>query len=169
MARKEPLLTDEQWAKIEPLLPPLPPQPRGGRLWCAHRPVLEGLLWILRTGAPWRDLPEQYPSASTCWRRLQEWEETGLWEKIWRIFLAQLDEQGLLDWSESFADASFAPAKKGALQWGLRGAGRAQSGWWWSTARVLLSESTRRRPRRTRASSSRRRSTKRISPTASNG
>jgi transposase len=167
MARKEPLLTDEQWQKIEPLLPPLPPQPKGGRPWRGHREVLEGLLWILRTGAPWRDLPEQYPSASTCWRRLAEWEETGLWEEIWRTFLGELDEQGLVDWSESFADASFAPAKKGALQWGLRGVGRAQSGWWWSTARAFLSESTWRRPRHTKPPCSKPRSTRRTVPSAS--
>jgi transposase len=160
MAGKEQLLTDEQWRKIEPLWPPLPPQPKGGRPWHSHREVLEGLLWVLRTGAPWRDLPKQYPSASTCWRRLADWEETGLWEEIWRTLLAELDEQGRLDWSESFAHASFAPAKEGALQWGLRDAGRAQSGWWWWTVKVFLWESSWLRPRRTRLRSWRRPSTR---------
>ena len=116
MARKRPFLTDEQWAKIEPLLPPLPPHPKGGRPWCDNRCVVEGILWILKTGARWRDLPDEYPSPSTCWRRLQQWEEEEVWLEIWRTFLAELDQQGRLEWRESFADASFAPAKKGALQ-----------------------------------------------------
>ena len=66
MARKRPLLTDEQWAKTEPPLPPLPPHPKGGRPWCDNRRVVEGILWILKTGARWRDLPDEYPSPSTC-------------------------------------------------------------------------------------------------------
>ena len=94
MARqRKPELTEKQWAEIEPLLPPPPPHPRGGRRRCPNRAVLEGILWVLRTGARWKDLPPEYPSPSTCWRRLQEWEEAGLWLEIWRIFLAELDEK----------------------------------------------------------------------------
>jgi transposase len=103
MARKrQPLLTEEQWAKIEPLLPPAKPGRKGGRPRCDDRRVLEGILWILRTGARWQDLPDEYPSPSTCWRRLAKWEEAGLWLEIWRAFLSELDEQGNLDWRESF-------------------------------------------------------------------
>ncbi len=65
------MLTDEQWAKIEPLLPKLKSR---GRPWRESRKVVEGILWILRTGARWRDLPELFPSPATCWRRLQRWE-----------------------------------------------------------------------------------------------
>jgi transposase len=147
MARKrQPELTDKQWAKIEPLLPPPPAHPRGGRPRCDNRAVLEGILWMLRTGARWKDLPLEYPSPTTCWRRLQEWEETDLWLDIWRTFLAELDEKHRLDWRESFADASFAPAKKGALESGLPAKARARNGWWWSTAKVFLWESTWLRP-----------------------
>ncbi len=65
MARKRcALLTEKQWAKIEPLLPPLPEHPKGGRPWCDDRRVLEGILWILRTGARWRDLPPPERAAS---------------------------------------------------------------------------------------------------------
>ena len=71
--RPKPLLTDEQEAKLEPLLPPLPAHPKGGRPWCDHRRVLEGILRILKTGAPWCELPGAYPSPSTCWRRLQRY------------------------------------------------------------------------------------------------
>ena len=151
MARKRPLLTDEQWAKIEPLLPKTASGPKGGRPCCANRKVLEAILWILRTGARGQDLPEEYPSPSTCWRRLQQWEQAGLWLEIWRAFLTELDEQGHLDWSESFADGSFASAKKGTVPWGLQGGAKARSGWWWSTTRVFLWESTWLRPRPTKA------------------
>ena len=91
-------------------------------------------------------VPLEYPSPTTCWRRLQEWEEADLWLEIWRTFLAELDEKHRLDWRESFADASFAPAKKGALPSGPPAKARARNGWWWSTAKVFLWESTWLRP-----------------------
>ncbi len=104
------MLTDEQWAKIEPSLPQLKSR---GRPWRESREVVEGILWILRTGARWRDLPELFPSPATCWRRLQRWEEDGTWKEVWRVFLSDLDQRGRLDWEETFADATFSPAKKG--------------------------------------------------------
>ena len=134
---QESFLREDQWQRIEPLLPKLPSK---GRPWADNRLVLEGILWVLKTGARWRDLPKEYPSASTCWRRLRLWEEQGVWLKIWRAFLGQLDERGRLDWSESFLDGSFAPAKKGAPALAKPSAARARSGWWWSTARVFLWE-----------------------------
>jgi transposase len=141
-------LTDEQWARIEPLLPTENPGPKGGRPLASNREVLEGILWILRTGAPWKDLPPKYPSSSTCWRRLKRWTEEDVWLQIWRTFLSQLDTDGLLDWQEAFIDASFAPAKKGAPQSGKPRGGKARSGWWWSTARVFLWEAPLPRHRR---------------------
>src|SRR5262245_64786542 len=107
----EAFLSDQQWQKIEPLLPKLKSR---GRPWSDNRRVLEGILWVLKTGARWRDLPKEYPSASTCWRRLRQWEAHGVWLNVWRQFLCELDQRGKLDWSESFLDGSFAPAKKGA-------------------------------------------------------
>jgi transposase len=59
---------------------------------------LEGILWMLRTGARWRDLPEEYPNGSTCWRRLRMWEEQGIWLKAWRKRLGQLDERRRCTW-----------------------------------------------------------------------
>ena len=147
MARRR-FLTDGMWAKIGPLLPEMAAGPRGGRPWRDNREVLEGILWILRTGAPWADLPEGYPSASTCWRRLRLWEEEGVWLEVWRAFLAQLDAKGTLDWQEAFLDASFAPAKGGAKPWEPPSGARARSGWWWSTARVFLWEANLPRHRR---------------------
>ena len=74
------------------------PQPSGrGRPWADNREVLEGILWVLKTGARWRDLPPEYPSPSTCWRRLRLWEEQEVWLDVWRQFLAELDARGRLD------------------------------------------------------------------------
>jgi hypothetical protein len=70
-------------------------------------------LWILQTGAAWRFLPEEFPSPSTCCRRLQQWEKEGVWLQAWRTLLGALDQEGLLKWDEAFLDGSFAPAKKG--------------------------------------------------------
>jgi transposase len=102
MARGVPLVTDRQWTKIEPLLPRMCPGSRGGRPWADSRLVLEGILWIARNGARWKDLPAEYPSPSTCWRRLRDWEEQDVWLTIWRTFLGELNRRGRLDWSEAF-------------------------------------------------------------------
>src|SRR5277367_5553919 len=136
-------LSDKQWAKLEPLLPKVRSR---GRPWADNRRVLEGILWVLKTGARWRDLPREYPSASTCWRRLRQWEEKEVWLKVWRQFLSELDQGGKLDWSDSFLDGSFAPAKKGATASAKPSAARARSGWWWSTAKVFLWEANWSRP-----------------------
>jgi len=108
MAKERWKLTEEQWQKIEPLLPEPKKSKRGRRPWIEKRKVFAGILRILRTGAPCGDLPKKYSSPSTCWRRLRLWEEQGVWGRAWRAFLAQLD------WSEAFIVGSFAPAKKGA-------------------------------------------------------
>ena len=105
-------VTEAQWAKIEPLLTKPPRSPKGGRRRLPDREVFEGILWVLRSGARWKDLPRGYPSFSTCWRRLQEWQEADVWLSAWRTFLGQLDAQGQLDWHEVFADGTFAGAKK---------------------------------------------------------
>ena len=76
MARHERYLSDEKWTKIEPLLPAR--RTGRGRPRADDREVLEGILWILRNGAPWKDLPDRFPLPSTCWRRLKKWEEQGI-------------------------------------------------------------------------------------------
>ena len=141
MARYGRLLTEAQWQKIGPLLPRPPKHPRGGRPPAANRRVLEGILWILRSGARWQDLPSEFPSPATCWRRLRRWEEQGVWERVWRTFMAELNERQQLKWSESFLDGSFAPAKKGSSRSARPSGARGRSGWWWSTAAVFLWES----------------------------
>ena len=140
MRRYSRLLTDAQWTKIDPLLPRPRKRPRGGRPPAANRRVLEGILWILRSGARWQDLPGEFPSPSTCWRRLRDWEEQGVWLRLWGTFLAELNERQRLKWSECFLDGSFAPAKKGAPPSARPSGARGRSGWWWSTAAVFLWE-----------------------------
>lgn len=157
MARYGRLLTDAQWEKIRPLLPKRPKHPQGGRPPANDRKVLEGILWILRSGARWQDLPEEFPSPATCWRRLRDWEEQEVWLTIWRAFLAELNQREQLDWSESFLDGSFAPAKKGARKSEKPSGARARSGWWWSTARVFLWESSFTLHRPTRSGSPKKR------------
>src|SRR5215204_3319469 len=119
-------LSEAQWLKIERLLPKEKPSPHGGRRRIDDREVMEGILWVLRSGARWKDLPREYPSATTCWRRLREWDEV-------------------------FADGTFASAKKGVPRSARPNAERVQSLWWWQTARVCLSESNLPRRRRTSA------------------
>ena len=148
MSRYAQYLTDEQWEKIEPLLPKAEVSRLGGRPRADDRLVLEGIMWMLRTGARWKDLPERYPHPSTCWRRLKSLEEQGVWLDIWRTFLRQLDEQGLLDWEKAFVDGSFAPAKKGASESVKPKGAKARSGWWWSVVKVFHLEATSILPRR---------------------
>jgi len=158
MARYGRLLTDAQWETIRPLLPKHPRRPKGGRPRKDDRKVLEGILWILRSGARWCDLPEEFPSPCTCWRRLRDWEEQEVWLEIWRAFLSELNERQQLKWSESFMDGSFASAKKGARESEKPSGARGRSGWWWSTARVFLWETTFTLHPRRKSSWSRKRS-----------
>jgi transposase len=154
MSSREKFLSDAQWAHIEPLLPELPRSSRGGRPWADSRSVFEGILWVLKTGARWRDLPDRFPSPATCWRRLHRWHEEGVWLELWRAYLSELNEKHRLKWEETFVDGTFAPAKKGVLASERPSGARAQSAWWWSTARVFLWEFTSpQRPRRKSRSS----------------
>ena len=107
MAEYTRFINNDQWKLLKPLLPEPKRNPKGGRPPIENRPVLEGILWILRTGARWQDLPDRYPSPSTCWRRLRLWEDQGVWLDIWRKFLSMLDEDGLLDWEEAFIAVSY--------------------------------------------------------------
>ena len=139
-------LTDAQWDRISRLIPKPKATPKGGRPRADDRAVMEGILWVLRSGARWRDMPDRYPAYATCWRRLGEWERADLWLSLWRAFLKDLDDAQQLDWSEAFMDGTFAPAKKGALASEKHARVRGQSLWYWSTARVFLSECTFRLP-----------------------
>jgi transposase len=153
-------LTTQQWHAIRVHLPQPQVSPRGGRPRLDDRRCLEGILWILWTGAQWSELPRRYGSPSTCWRRLKEWEEAGVLLQLWRAFLAQLNDEQKLRWDECFADGSFIPAKKGGRGSGKLSGARARSGWFWSMARVLRWEHTWRRLPRRKSPSSKGRSTR---------
>ena len=141
MIRGKKLLTDAHWAKIEPHIPTPETSRKGGRPRVSNRACFEAILWILKSGAPWRMLPDYYPSPSTVWRRLRDWEEDEIWDNIWFSFILELDEKAELRWAETFMDGSFAPAKKGAQVSGKPSGERAQSLWYWRAKRVFLSES----------------------------
>ncbi len=144
MARREEL-TDEQWVIIQPLIPEPPRRADGrGRPWRDAREVLNGILWILRSGARWQDLPARFPPYQTCHRRFQQWVRDGTLRRILECLAEDLRERGELDLSECFIDATFVVAKKGALGWERPSGARVRSSWRWQTALVFLSPSTRR-------------------------
>ena len=103
----KPLLPDELWKRIEPLLPPTPPRPKGGRPPIPNRAALTGILFVLKTGTPWEYLPQEMGCGSgmTCWRRLRDWQAAGVWEKIWQVLLDELGEADAIDWSTSAIDS----------------------------------------------------------------
>jgi transposase len=153
-------LTKQQWEAIRVHLPEPKVSGRGGRPRVDDRRCFEGILWILWTGAPWSELPRRYGSPSTCWRRLKQWEESGVLLKLWRAFLAQLNDRQKLRWDECFVDGSFVPAKKGGPKSAPPRGARARSGWFWSMARVLRWEHTWTRRLQRRSPSSSRPSTR---------
>jgi len=133
-------LTDEQWDIIKPLIPEPPKRPDGrGRPRRDNREILNGILWIMRTGAQWKDMPDRYPPYQTCHRRFQEWVRLGVFEDILRASVRDVKERGGLDLTECFIDGSFVIAKKGAQGWEKPSGARAQRSWQWQTALVFLS------------------------------
>ena len=131
-------LTDAQWQLIEPLFES-DDSPRRGRPSRPARDVLDGVLWILKTGARWKDLPPRYPPYQTCHRRFQQWVRDGTLEEVLRALAQDLLERGGLDVQEAFIDGTFSGAKKGALALGKPSAARAPSSWQSQTAMVFLS------------------------------
>jgi transposase len=107
-------LTDAPGAILEPYFASPPPRPDGrGRPWTNARSILDGVLFILRTGCAWADLPRDYPPRSTCHDRFQLWIESGVFEVVLSNLAADLQAGGLLDLRECFMDGSLAPAKRG--------------------------------------------------------
>lgn len=135
-------LTDEQWNVIDPLIFRLPPRADGkGRPRQDDRPLLNGMLWVLRTGAPWKDLPDRYPPYQSVHRRFQEWIDNGTFEHILTALATDLRERGELDLSECFIDGTFAIAKKGAPALERPSAAKVRRSWQLQTVLVFLSPS----------------------------
>jgi transposase len=110
MTRTE--LTDIQWERLQPLLPPQKPQT--GRPNKSHRTIINGILWILRTGAPWRDLPERYGSWKTVSSRFYRWQSAGIWQRILEKLQQRADGGGKLDWSLHYVDSTVVRAHQHA-------------------------------------------------------
>jgi transposase len=128
-------LTDLQWETLDALIPEPPRRKdRRGRPWRSRRSVLNGILWVLRTGAPWADLPERYPSYQTCHRRFQQWVRSGIMRRVLEALAEDLRTRGRLDVGEAFIDGSFAPAKKGDRRSAKRNVARERRSWPWQTA-----------------------------------
>ena len=115
MAR--PLVSDELWAIVEPLIPTVPRRFRHpGRKRIPDRQVLTGILFVLQTGIPWEYLPQEMGCGSgmTCWRRLKEWQEQGVWQRLHEVLLARLHAADRIDWSRAVIDGSHIRAVGGA-------------------------------------------------------
>jgi len=137
-------LTDEQWVVLEPLIPVLPRRADGrGRPWKDNRQVMNGILWVLRTGAPWSDLPDRFPPYQTCHRRFQRWVGDGVLRSVMEALARDLEERGGIDLSECFIDGSFSVAKKGALKSEKPSGAKVRSSWWLQMLLVFHSPSTR--------------------------
>jgi transposase len=129
----KPLVPDDLWAAIAPLLPPAKPRPKGGRPPVPDRAALTGIIFVLRTGIQWEDLPAEMGCGSgmTCWRRLRDWQAAGVWARLHRLLLERLHGADRLDWSRASLDSASVPAKRGERQpvrTRRTAAGRAPSG-----------------------------------------
>ena len=146
----KPLLSDELWTLIQPLLPP--PKPRRhkhtGRKPLDDRCALTGILYVLRTGIPWEYLPREMccGSGMSCWRRLRDWNKAGVWKRLHKVLLNKLQAQHKIDWSRGVIDSASVRAER-------RGKKRDQAPWTaGNTARntIFLSTAKRGQPWRSR-------------------
>ncbi len=131
-------MSDELWEIIEPLLPPEPPKPKGGRPRVPDRAALTGIIFVLKTGIPWEMLPQEMGcgSGSTCWRRLRDWQKAGVWRRLHRALLDRLGEADEIDWSRASLDSASVAAKRGARRSARTrriAANRARSATLWSS------------------------------------
>lgn len=112
----KPLVTDDLWAVIEPLLPKRPARPKGGRPVVDDWAALTGILFVLKTGLPWEYLPQEMGCGCgmTCWRRLRDWQQAGVWDRLHRVLLDRLRGADQLDWSRAAVDSASVRAVGGA-------------------------------------------------------
>lgn len=140
----KPLVCDDLWLAMEPLLPAAPPRrSKAGRPRCDDRVCLSGIVFVLRSGIPWEMLPAEIGcSGMTCWRRLRDWQAAGVWAALHRVLLERLADAGRLDWSRASLDSASVAAKKGGLLPAPTrriAANRARSAMLWSTERARRS------------------------------
>ena len=133
-------LTQTQWQQLAPIIKKaIPDKLISGRPRQDDRSILNGILWICRTGAPWKDLPGRYPPYQTCHRRFQEWVRQEIWLKILTKLAVDLKRRGKIDLAETYMDGSFSSAKKGALGLGKQSGARVPRSWQLQTTMVFLS------------------------------
>ncbi|MGH6763990.1 MAG: IS5 family transposase [Phyllobacterium sp.] len=134
----KPLVSDELWAVVAPLLPPEPPKPTGGRPRVPDRACLTGIIFVLKSGIQWELLPQEMGCGSgmTCWRRLRDWQAAGVWEALHHALLDRLGEAGRIDWSRACLDSASISAKKGGEHTGPNPTDRGKPG----TKRHILTE-----------------------------
>jgi transposase len=140
------LLPDALWARIAPLLPPEPPKPKGGRPRVSDRAALTGILFVLKTGIPWEYLPAEMGCGSgmTCWRRLRDWYQAGVWRRLHQVLLEELAQAERIDWDRAALDSAAVPAPGGAKKRARTqriAANRARSAILWSTPTASRSRS----------------------------
>jgi transposase len=126
-------LSDQEWARIAPMFPQKFRPGKAGRPPSDHRPIVNGILWVLHTGAPWRDLPERYGPWQTVFTRFNGWRRDGTWVRIVTSLLDELDDQGQIDHDLWCIDGTVIRASRAAAGGGkkreqLAAAGRAQGG-----------------------------------------
>ncbi len=129
----EPLLSERLWQRIEPLLPKQKKRrdvQYAGRKPADARKVLQGIIFVLKTGVPWKNLPatSDFPSGHTCRRRLLEWERRGVWRKLWKNILSELQAEGALDWGRGVVDSSSVRAGHGGERTGKSPVDRSKLG-----------------------------------------
>ena len=121
-------VSDELWAKVEPLIPPAPPRPKGGRKRVPARPVFAAIVYLLRTGIQWNALPRELGASSTVHDRFQEWEAAGFFERLWQAGLAAYDALAGIDWEWQAADGVMTTAPFGGAATGPTPTDRGKAG-----------------------------------------
>lgn len=118
MARRK--ISNELWKALQPLLPVTAPSTKGGRPRVDDRAALNGILFVLHTGIPWEDLPQEmsFGSGMTCWRRLRDWQSDGIWERLHLALLRRLREHDQIDWSRASIDGASVSSPRGANRQG---------------------------------------------------
>jgi transposase len=122
-------LTEKQWQLIAPLFEDDDRSGLVGRPSTPSRAILNGVLWVLKTGARWKDLPREYPPYQTCHRRFQQWVREGVVVRALQILAEDLHERGGIDISEAFIDGTFSSAKKGVFLLARRNAAKGPRSW----------------------------------------